>query len=470
MTSTASFRLRVNVLVLCSFIVLNLTAFATDRIAQVKYFNTENDLLKHNSVETVVRDSMGYIWVGTNYGLNRLDGYRTVNYIHLPDDSTSISDSHVKDLFVDSKGRLWIGTIGGGLNRFDYTGNTFVRYPLIESQSGQGLNVPAIVEDHEGFIWVGIVGEGLCRLDPETGEVGFYEISRFHPDFQRSSNISNLLCDCKGNIWVGFDFDQNGIYKLDPHNDQITFHGLTADTDDYLEVGPVMGIDEMADGTLLFTIWNGKLFKLNPKVDRHIQLVYGPEFFNHANLTGLTIDQNQNIWITSWDHGLFMLGPDYSLINNYQRDQSNTHSLSSNAINDLYADHDQLWVSTREQGLNLLSLQPRMFEQIDPSSVSAFREIDAHRLVSDGKGNIWIGTRGQGLWKYQTKSKKLKHYSKEKYPGLINENILSLHLDQNGLLWMGTDGKFTGIFDPENETFNFVPHFEGVWNSVYSLA
>lgn len=455
----------------CSLLLLTIESISAERIAQVKYFNTENGMLMHNSVESVVRDSMGFIWVGTNYGLNRLDGYHTDIYTHVPDDSTSISNNYIKDLFVDSRGRLWIGTIGGGLNRFHYPDNSFIHYHAFEtSGKPSGQNVSAITEDHFGNIWIGVIGMGVSMLEPETGKFKHYGIERFNPDFQRNSNISNLHCDRDGNIWVGFDFDQNGIFKIDPEKDEISFHGEPLISPDYQNVGPVLGIDEMEDGTLLFTIWNGKLYKMNPRTDRHIKLVYGPEFFGNAHLTGIAIDRQENIWISTWEKGLFLLDKNFRLISQYSNSPNKANTLSSNAINDLYLENDLLWVSTREQGVNLLVLQPRMFNTIDPEPVSGISEIDAHSIATDGKGTIWVGSRGQGLWRYQTTNGMLKQYSRERYPGLVNNNILCLHIDQDGLVWMGTDGDFTGTFNPRTESFRFVPHFEGIWNSVYALA
>ena len=453
------------------FILFALNVFSKDKIAKIIQFNTENEMLMHNSVESVVRDSFGYIWVGTNYGLNRLDGYRTINYINIPGDTNSISNNFIKDLFMDSKGQLWIGTIGGGLNKFNYVNNSFTKFiPTISENSMLGLNVSAITEDQEGNLWIGVIGKGVSKFYPETATFKHFDISLFNPVFQRNSNISNLHCDVNGNIWVGFDFDQNGIYKIDTKTEQITFHGLTKETDDYKEVGPVTGIDELSDGTLLFTIWNGKLFKLNPKYDTHIKLVHDDRFFNNSHLSSIVIDKDENIWISTWENGLYLLDHEFSLINNFKNNGSEILKISSNSINDLYIENENLWVSTRDQGVDLLSLKTKMFHELDISSVSEFKEIDAHCFTTDNKGTIWIGTRGQGLWKYKPKTGELKNFLSKDYPGLINNNILCLSLGKDGILWMGTDGDFIGSFDTITSGFKFLPHREGVWSSVYSIA
>ncbi|MDA3927457.1 MAG: ATP-binding protein [Prolixibacteraceae bacterium] len=433
-------------------------------------FNTENEMLMHNSVETVVRDSFGYIWVGTNYGLNRLDGHKTINYLSDPTNPNSISNSHVKELFVDSKGRLWIGTVSGGLNRFNYSNNTFIQYSPYDSIiSKAGLNVPAITEDLEGNIWIGTVGKGVSKFYPDSGVFQNFDLELFDPLIQENTNISNLHCDKKGNIWVGFDFDRNGIYKIDGKTYEITFHGLTTETTDYLNVGAVTGIAEQKDGTLLFTIWNSQIFKLNPEVDERIKLVLEKNIFNNSHLTSIVIDEDDNIWISTWENGLYKFSPDFKEVQQYCKNDFDLSSLSSNSINDLYIDENNLWICLREQGLNLLSLNNKIFSKVNTLQVSAFKEIDAHCFTTDKVGNIWIGSRGQGLWKYSPSNGSLKNYNKPNYKSLLNNNILSIKYSNDSMLWIGTDGDFIAAFNTKKEEFKFVPHHEGDWSSVYCI-
>ncbi|MFA9388170.1 MAG: two-component regulator propeller domain-containing protein [Prolixibacteraceae bacterium] len=458
-------------LLLAIFIFLYIFSFGNNIQYSILSFNTENQMLMHNSVETVVRDSMGYLWVGTNYGLNKLDGYLTHNYITQSDDSTSISNNHIKDLFVDSKNRLWIGSIGGGLNRYDYKNDCFIRYsPEKSSNSIQGFNISGIAEDKEGNLWLGITGKGISKFNPETEKFKLFGIELFQPNIHANSNIENIKCDSKGNIWIGFGYDQLGVYKIDVQTELISYMPFTNDRNPTSNIGQVTGIEEMQDGTMLFTVWNGGLYKYNPTYDSQICLVHKPDFFQNSHITCISLDQNQNIWVGTWEHGLYHLSKNLEFIENIRKNETNLNSLNSNAINYLYFENNQLWICYREQGIDLMSLDKKMFQNLNTIAVSKFRNIDAHCISGDANGNIWIGSRGQGLWKFNPKTEELLNFNSTNHPEILNNNILCITIDKKGIIWFGTDGSFIGFFDEKANHFKFINYHEDSWSSVYSIA
>ncbi|MFA9388171.1 MAG: ATP-binding protein [Prolixibacteraceae bacterium] len=111
------------ILLFCSFY-----SFGQNNFENFVSFSTSNGMLKHNSVESFTRDQLGYIWVGTNFGLYRLDGYQTICFNHDPKDEFTLSSNIIKALCTDSNDDIWIGTIGGGLNRYDRASHRFIRY------------------------------------------------------------------------------------------------------------------------------------------------------------------------------------------------------------------------------------------------------------------------------------------------------------------------------------------------------
>jgi signal transduction histidine kinase/ligand-binding sensor domain-containing protein len=436
-------------------------------------YNTENGMLMHNSVETIARDRMGYVWIGTNYGLNRLDGYQTINYIADSSNSTAISSNFIKSLFVDSRGDLWIGTIGGGLNKYDREFNGFIHFLPSESKNSiSGNNVSAICEDKKGNLWIGTLGKGVNKFDPKTGIFTKYKPEYFQSDVQKNSNVSSLHCDTYGNIWVGFDFDLNGVYKINVETEKISFHGLPKESKENPGAGPVTGIAEMKDGTLLFAIWDGKLFKIDPEKDDHIILWKDQNFFDSSHIKSIAVDKDENIWVCTWENGLYKIDSKTYVKSVFKKDPSLLNSLSSNSINTLFVEGNNLWIGFREQGVNLLLLEKKMFN-ILPTKISgknSEEEIDAHCLERDSCGNIWIGCRGQGLWKYNTRTGEMKNFCKALYPEMKNDNILTLKYGQDGILWIGTDGDFICAFDPVKTTFKYAKYLEGDWSSVYSLS
>lgn len=158
------------------------------------------DGLSQISVESIVQDHAGFMWIGTEDGLNRYDGYNFKVYKHDPEDPNSISNNDIWCLYVDRKGILWIGTFSGGLNRFDPKNETFTRYFHISSDSTSISSnlVRAICEDHLGNIWVGTRDSGINILDPENRV--FKNIRHDPKDtnrelLRRASNLNQLSWD-----------------------------------------------------------------------------------------------------------------------------------------------------------------------------------------------------------------------------------------------------------------------------------
>ena len=122
------------------------------------------------SIRCILQDSRGFLWFGTEDGLNLYNGYTLIPYRHNPDIAASISSGFISSLHEDRSGTLWIGTIGGGLNEFDWKKETFIHYRHNPDNptSLSSNNVSCIYEDRSGMIWIGTIGGGLNKLIPSN--------------------------------------------------------------------------------------------------------------------------------------------------------------------------------------------------------------------------------------------------------------------------------------------------------------
>ena len=163
----------------------NAAAIPLDRPLRFERFSLA-DGLSQNSVLSALQDSKGYLWFGTQDGLNRYDGYTFTIFKHDPDNADSLSNNGVISLLEDHEGMLWVGTWGGGLNRYDPTSGRFTRYqhdPKDEASLGADI-VAALYEDSAGRLWVGTIGGGLDRLDRATGKFIHARSKFLHPHGQ----------------------------------------------------------------------------------------------------------------------------------------------------------------------------------------------------------------------------------------------------------------------------------------------
>lgn len=186
--------------------------------------------LSSNTVRSILQDQTGALWIGTEGGLDRLvlsdaerlESARFVHYRHEPDDPYSLSDNRVGPLYEDEAGVLWVGTLGGGLNRFDRESERFTRYQHVlgEPYSLSLDSVSSIYETDEGVLWIGTMGGGLNRFDRESEEFTHYQ---HDPDDPYSLSDDRVFClgeDYQGNLYVGTW--GGGLNRLDQGSGRFT--------------------------------------------------------------------------------------------------------------------------------------------------------------------------------------------------------------------------------------------------------
>jgi ligand-binding sensor domain-containing protein len=172
----------------------------------------ENAGLSQTRVSSVVQDNLGFIWFGTQYGLNRLDGYRSKVFKHEPGRSDSLSCVYIHSLFIDHSGTLWVGC-EEFLDKFDPITETFTHY---------WINTPTtvITEDHAGILWLA-TGRGLYSLNPATGQTARYVHDPRNPASISGDSISYIGEDRSGRFWIG---NSGGLDELDRKSGMVIWH------------------------------------------------------------------------------------------------------------------------------------------------------------------------------------------------------------------------------------------------------
>ena len=162
--------------------------------------STENGL-SQTKVSQIVQDDQGYMWFGSQYGLNRYDGYKFKLFKHEPGVANSLSGVYIYSLFKDRSGTLWVGC-DEFLDRFDPVTETFTHYRIDTSAQGETVPVTYISQDHMGMLWLA-TSRGLYRFDPSTGRIIRYHHDPNNPYSLSSDEIKATLEDSKGTFWVG---------------------------------------------------------------------------------------------------------------------------------------------------------------------------------------------------------------------------------------------------------------------------
>ena len=175
-----------------------------------------SDGLSVGTVNTILQDRIGFLWFGTEDGLNRYDGYDFNLFTSSPTDSNSLSNNYIWSLAEDSLGNIWIGTDGGGLNKFDPVTNKFIRYYHNENDSNciSSNVIQSLLIDSQNNLWIGTWGGGLCKYDYKNDS-----FQRIYLEPQSNYNkavkfIWTIYEDASGTIWVGTD--NSGLLYYDP--------------------------------------------------------------------------------------------------------------------------------------------------------------------------------------------------------------------------------------------------------------
>ncbi|MCP4610030.1 MAG: response regulator, partial [Planctomycetes bacterium] len=447
-----------------------LSKFDRKAEALTHYLNQEDNprSISNNYVYSIFEDDAGSMWIGTDGGLNKLDQKTGIftHYMHQADNPKSISQNEVRSIFEDSKGNLWIGTEGGGLNRFDRIKQTFTSY-LNQPDNPMSLSnntVRSIFEDSKGNLWIGTYGGGINRFDRKTEVFTQYLHQPDNPRSLSDNSVFSIYEDGGGTMWIG---TKDGLNKFDRDAGTFTIYKNQPDNPQSLSDNSVYSIFEDVGGNLWIGTFGGGLNKFNRKaVDSFIHYQNqsdNPNSLNNNFVWSIYGDSEDNLWIGTYGGGLNKFSRKTGTFSHYLHQPGNPKSLSHNFVFATIEDVEgNLWIGT-EDGLNRFDRKSESFtlyeNQADnPGSLS---NNFVYKLLDDSKGNLWIGTYGGGLNKFDRKREKFTHYrSQEDNPNsLSNDIVMSLLEDSEGNLWVGT---YIGLnkFDHNKETFTNYLHQE----------
>jgi len=426
-----------------------------------------DDGLSQNAGLALFQDKQGYLWIGTQDGLNRYSGVDLLQFKNDPDDSNSLSHNSIISIFEDHEGMIWIGTWGGGLNRLDPLTFQIDRFLPDETNpdSLSDATVTAIAEDQNGYLWIGTQG-GLDKYDRESGKFTHYQSLENDVNTLSSNVISTIVPSEDGHFWIGtgsYNLEGNGLNLFDPETGKAKrFQNLSPCT----AQANVSSIIENKDGSLWigfggYAVAGGGLAKYDPKTNQCEQFLNENERGQIVdnNVTDILIDQDQTLWVTMWNSGVFykslQSSGDFQSI---RHDPGNFDSLSSDNTFSLLLDRSNvLWVGTLSAGINkinLLSLQFRTYRNnINfPYSILS-NHIGTFSETSDG--TVWVGTWDSGLAKFDPVSGSFKHYQfdPDNEDSISSDLVMSLLTDHDDQLWIGTLGGGLNQFDRKNNRF-----------------
>jgi len=368
--------------------------------------------LSHFSVTSLVQDAYGFLWIGTEDGLNKYDGYAFETFRSIPGDSTSLSHSRILSLLNDRSGRLWVGT-GRGLSLYDVEPHSFIR----ASSWVSVLQVNAMLQDRTGTIWVG-TSSGLGKLDPEK-----HVCEPFAPGGLELNGVSitALREGPDGTLWIGTG---SGLHSVDTSRMHVRSHTTSE----------VTAMTVATDGSL----WVGSRAGLSTIETRTAPLVpFGGKLSNGTRLpadmvTTLCTDSKGIIWAGTFNSGMYAVSPQNGHAVLYQHDPRDPQSLDRNRINVIHEDNGGvLWVGTYRGALHRFDRRREAFVHVRPPG-------SVYAILKDLHNDMWVGSSSEGLWQLPANGGTPIDHTDAVFRRGDEKDVLSLAEGHDGTLWLGT--------------------------------
>lgn len=503
-----------NISIASCFLLFFLSIIVTEGIQaqypshlQLEHITQEDGLSQSTGIE-ILQDQEGYMWFATQNGLNKYNGYEITVYQHDPQDSTSISGSSITALHEDSRGNIWIGISGSGLNMYDREKDSFNRYKIELTNHNKSINpyaVTDILEDSNGNLWIGSL-DGLILFDREQEKfVRFYTENEDSTSIS-NSNISVLYEDERNNFWIGTN---DGLYLWEEEAE--TFHPYRHDPSDpnSLSQNSITVIYEDKQQNLWIGTNGGGLNRFDREKDEFYTFQYNeqdPYSISGDNILSILEDSRGVLWVGTENEGLNIYDREENRFYYYKSDVSNPHSLLHNSIYSLYENRDNiLWIGTFTGGISYMDRKYPKFEHyshnpfapnpLTNNSVVSFLETEAGTFLvgtdggglnifdkttgdfspyrhdpdnpetlssdvilalhQDSRGQIWIGYYSGGITRYDPETGDIQHYKHDPQDpnSLSNNNVYVIYEDSEGVLYFGTNGGGINRLEPGTEHF-----------------
>ncbi len=456
----------------------------------IRFINLlKEDGLSNNTINDIVKDKLGFIWIGTMDGLCRYEGANQMKIFNKnPEDSNQLQSNYIRSLLSDKNGNLWIGTKLGGLTRYHQETDTWTtfRYSSKDESSLSNDEVLSLFEDSKGRIWVG-TEDGLNLFEPETETFTSFKVDKSTTSALQGKAILTIGEDHRGFIWIGTW--AGGLHLLLPNKQDIkksTFRNILPSSQKgshniwkiYQDKDQRMWIGSHGKGLFLMQL---------PHTVSNLeeQQNWTPSFLNynkHGNpnkeIQDIYQDHEKNLWLATSDGLNYIPASDLQQLDKvkntdtnpplhfykYQSDTRNNRTLANNIVTKIFQDEQHLlWFGT-SSGISIYNWQIHQLEFTE-LPISENYEFYDNNFHFTKRGELFIGSFDKGIIKYETTNHTFQTLLDNNQSSITNEPIQYLYSSNDNDYFIGTS---IGIihFDKSTATSTSFPVPDWLKNDI----
>ncbi len=420
------------------------------------------DGLSQSTIYCIMQDRYGFLWFGTQDGLNRYDGYEFKVYRTAIPGEPGLCSGYIQSLYEDKQGNIWIGTLNNGISVFHPETEQIDNYSH-EPENPLSLShntIQAICGDRDDGIWIGTFGGGLNYYSFSTNT--FQKVDFVDTDGTNNlyDYINCLSVGSDGTIWIGTA--EAGLFQFNPRTGQSWHIATSEDKHGSLTDNRILCLFFDNYGMLWIGTANG-LNKLNPATGRIEHFLYFKNSKNSTAIMSLFMDHKYTLWIGTKHNGIKSLNLLNGKLTDYAKISGDLTSLRHGQVLSIFEDNTHvLWLGTYSAGIYKHDLEQKQFTlyHVDPEDPLGLNNNDIFALFEDSQGLLWVGTFGGGINLINRKAGTIQYFThKENDPGSISSNyIRTIFEDRAHRIWIGTSGGGLNLYNRRTGTFRTFRH------------
>lgn len=401
--------------------------------------------LSSSLINCIIQDKSGYIWIGTEYGLSRFDGYSFRNYLHNDNDTTTITDNTISSFLVDKKGNLWIGS-AKGLMRYNYKKDNFVRYQMSDHRRPR---IYSLIENHKGDILVGTAGYGLYSIKNGTDN-----LLREKEYSRRDSDVffTHIYEDNRGYLWQASHLSTFSRYIKKGNKIQIRdFQSLYG--------APVAFFQPRKDMLLIVCMFGIETYDYSTGKLVDAGFNFG-DYQGNITINCAQVDHKGNLYVGTSEAGILYATRGSHNFRPYNNVNQEHFDLTTSWVNSIFEDKDDnIWIGCYQKGLYLINDEKDAFNTWSFSKQDYAIGSSVTSIAPGNHGDTWCTVQNSGVYQFDDKGNIISHPSSPAGTSII-------YKDHLGMYWIGT-GNALYSYNPETGSYQSRLKFSSA--GIYSI-